>query len=236
MAFTPDSLDLSVLVDSVPRVQSEQNHDEWKVVLRNFSQLNERIGHDVLTAFAQCFVHADRLTSTFSCMHASMEQYGPDSIASTRDRDALVWFSIGTLRELAHSVRSLRTSLKTRDLLDPRSEPWVQLNIFEKRLKGIKFYHMARNKASFHVDADVIGRGIQTLAQEQDVTLSVGVGDKDVHSSLLLGRLALRSGLGWDVKEYRNFLEVVVADHLAIGHAVQEAFVLVAKKAGVQVG
>lgn len=236
MAFTPDSLDAPVLVDSVPTVQKiEEKNDEWKIVLRHFSQLDERIGRDVLTAFARCFVHADRLNSTLSCMSASMQQHGSDSIAYTRDLDAMVWFSIGTLRELAHSVGSLRTSLHKHDLLDPESDPWVELDRFEKRVRSHNLYQTVRNKVSFHVDDGVIGKGIEALVQEQEVTLSEGVGANNVKSSLLLGRLALHRGLGWDLKEYREFLEVVLVDHLGIGRAVQHLFLLAADKAGVRV-
>ncbi len=218
---------------SVPSVKIEEKNNEWRIVLRNFRELDARVGRIVLTAFGRCFVHADRLNSTVSCMHASMQHHGHDSIAYTRDLDAMAWFSIGTLRELARSVGALRSSLKKRDLLDPKSSPWIELNSFEKRWRRDDRYRRVRNKVSFHLDEDVIGSGMEELLQEQHVVLSEGVGEKYVNSRLSLGYLALHRGLGWNLEEYRKFLEVVKTDHLAVGRAVQEAFVLAVKTAGV---
>ena len=221
---------------SVPSVKIEEKDDEWRIVLRNFGELDERIGRTVLTAFGRCFVHADRLNSTVSCIHASMQHHGDDSIAYSRDLDAMVWFSIGTLRELTRSVGALRTSLERHDLLDPESEPWIKLNSFEKRWRRDRRYTKIRNKVSFHLDEDVICSGIEELLQEKHVVLSEGVGDKYVNSRLSLGYMALHRGLGWNLEEYRHFLEVVKTDHLAVGRAVQEAFVLAVKRVGVPCG
>ena len=59
------------------------------------------LGRDVLNAFSRCFVHVDRLTSTISCIYASGELHGRDSVAFERDQNTMVWFTVGTLRELA---------------------------------------------------------------------------------------------------------------------------------------
>jgi hypothetical protein len=61
------------------------------------------------------------------------------------------------------------------------------------------------------------------------------MGEKSVNSSLTLGLVAMHNGLDMDLDAYRSFLERVSADH-AIGHAIQEAFVLAARSSGIRFG
>ena len=222
-------------MDGAPTIRAEEKNGKWKLVLCNFRQLDARIGRDVLTAFGQCFVHADRLNSTVSCTYASMQHHGPDSIAHLRDIDALAWFTIGTLYELADSIRSLRTSLHDRGLLDPTSDAWIQLNEFQKRLNHNKLYQRTRNKAAFHVDPSIIRAGMEELARKQHVTLIEGVGTENVRTRLPLGFHALHYGLGLKSEDFRKFLKAVTEDNLAVGQAVQQTFISTAEKAGVPV-
>lgn len=86
-----------------------------------------------------------------------------------------------------------------------------------------------RDQAAFHVDDDVIEKGLNELVEDgDDVTLAEGHGRRHVDSRLTLGFLALQNGLDLDLDGYGEFLEVVMADHGAAGQAVQEAFVLAA--------
>lgn len=218
-----------------PAVEIEKDGDRWRIILRNFKDFEAALGRDVLRGFCRCFVHADRLTSTISCIHASEQLHGRDSIAFGRDLHSMVWFTIGTLRELALGIRDLRAALAKRGLLDAESAPWVKLREIEKRWEDDEFFRRMRDKVAFHVDSDVIDRGLDELGQQRDVDLCRGEGSKSVRSSLTLGLEATHNGLGMDLDGYKAFLEHVIDDHM-VGEAIQEAFVLATRSAGIPFG
>ena len=222
---------------AIELVEPTGDQKRWKIQLRHFGQLDRALGRDVLNAFSRCFVHADRLRSTVSCIYASQELHGRDSVAFDRDLNTMVWFTIGTLRELAVAIQALRSALARRGRLDPGSESWMKLRALEDRWERTEFYRKKRDVAAFHVDGEVIDRGLDELIKdEQDVTLSQGDGSKGVESQLALGRLALHNGLGLNLDEYGQFLDVVSDDHGAAADAIQTAFMDAARASGVAFG
>ena len=201
----------------------------WKLELRNVKRFDELFGRKVLNAFCRCFVHVNRLNSLISCMYTSEQHHGPNSVAYTRDLNTLLWFTVGTLRELAYAIQHLRSALERCNRLDPESGPWITLCNLERRWENNEYRRM-RNQVAFHVDEEVIERGLNELAEDgDDVTLAEGQGPKHVNSRLTLGFLALHNGLDLDPDGFREFLDVVMEDHGAAGKAIQEAFVLAAE-------
>ncbi len=199
----------------------------WELKLRNLRRFDEVFGRDVLSAFCRCFAHVDRLNSLISCMHTSKQYHGRDSVAYARDLNTLVWFTVGTLRELARAVQGLRAALATCGRLDPKSAPWVTLRNLERRWENDAEYRRMRNQAAFHIDPEVIKRGLNVLIEdEDDVTLAEGRGSRHVDSRLTLGWLSLHNGLNLDLEGYGEFLEAAMEGHAEAGKAIQDAFVL----------
>ena len=230
------TLEIGVREPTIPNATIKlvgQEDQKWEVQLRNPKHFDGLVGRDVLNAFCRCFVHAARLTSTISCMYASERYHGRDSVAFERDLDTQVWFTVGTLRELAIAIRELRSALRKRDLLDHESDPWVTLRKLEKRWEDDEFYRKMRNVAAFHVDKGCVNEGLDKLLMEQCVPLAIGQGSMQGHNRLTLGFLALQNGLGVDLDGYRKFLDVTVGDLAAAGPAIQDAFILAAKAVGV---
>ena len=162
-------------------------------------------------------------------MYTSEQYHGRDSVAYTRDLNTLMWFAVGTLREMARAIQHLRSALAICDRLDPESAPWVTLRNLEGRWENYEYRRM-RDQVAFHVDEEVIERGLNELVGDgDDVTLAEGHGTKDVDSRLTLGFLALHNGLDIDPDGLREFIEVVMEDQGAAGKAIQEAFVLAAE-------
>jgi hypothetical protein len=174
----------------------------WTIYIRNFAECREALGDEVLNAFCRCFVHADRLASMISFAHVSEQYYGRDAVAFGRNLNTIVWFTVGTLRELAHAIQHCRAALKKRDLLDLEHGAWQKLRGVEDRWNNDKFFRQMRDKAAFHVDKDVIATGIAELATRADVVLSRGEGPKGDGASMTLALEALHSGLGIDLEEY----------------------------------
>ena len=202
----------------------------WEVKLRNLGRFEEVFGRDVLTAFCRCFVHVDRLNGLISCMYTSQDFHGRDSLPYARDLDALLWFTAGTLRELARAIQGLRSALAQRGRLAPESDPWVILRNLEQQWENNDQYRRLRNQAAFHVDPEVIERGLKALVEEEDdVTLAHGRGSKQVDSRLTLGFLSLHNGLGLDREDFGQFLDAVMEGLGAASTAILDAFVLATK-------
>lgn len=67
--------------ESAPRaVLVKMGDGKWKIELREFSGFRDRLGADVLNAFARRFVHVDRLQSLASLLALSEDRYGRDSL------------------------------------------------------------------------------------------------------------------------------------------------------------
>ncbi len=207
--------------------------DKWKIELRNFPELEKALGRDVVNAFCRCFVHSDRLTSAISCTDASEQHHGRDSTAFGRDLLSMVWFTIGTLRELALAIRAARTALAKRGWLEPESEHWATLRKLEDRWENDEFFRTKRDVAAFHVDEEVIDKGLNKLVKDQAIDLAEGRGRKNIDSTLSLGALALFHGLEMDLDDYRAFVEKVDNDQHVVANAIQTAFLRVAEAAGV---
>lgn len=148
----------------------------------------------------------------------------------------MVWFTIGTLRELALAIRDLRSALAKRQILAPESEWWIKLRELENRWEGDEFYRKKRDIAAFHVDREVIDKGLDELLGERDVGLCRGDGRQAVRTSLTLGIEALHNGLDMDLDVYRQFLGKVSDDHGVASEAIQQAFILAARSAGIPFG
>ena len=119
---------------------------------------------------------------------------------------------------------------------DPESDPWLTLRKLEKRWENDESYREMRNVAAFHLDEDLINRGLDDLTKDPCVPLANGQGSKHVKSRLTLGFLALHNGLGLDLDGYRRFHETVMADLAVVPEAIQNAFIDAAKAVGVPFG
>ena len=103
--------------DVKPAFSRKEANGRWKIELVNFQKFEEVLTRDVLNAFCCCFIQSDRLLSATTCSDASEKLNGKDSVVFGRDLIAMVWFTIGTLRELALALKDLRSALKKRGLL-----------------------------------------------------------------------------------------------------------------------
>lgn len=208
------------------------NH--WSIEARDFSKFLDILGVDVVAAFARCFVHADRLVSLTSFGYNNSKVYAEGSPAFHRNLQTMVWFVVGTLRELALSIRELRTALARRGLLDPNSAPWVKLRDLETRWEDDPFYREMRNKVAFHVDPTEITKGLEALREQDRVIIVQGEGEKQDHTSLRLGLEALLVGCVKSVEDFDRFTATVANDHGKATDAISEAFAEVLGRVGMR--
>ena len=117
-------------------------------------------------------------------------------------------------------------------MLDASSAPWLALREVEKRWEDDPFYREMRNIAGFHVDPDVVARGLASLEAQPTILLSEGKGPKQDASSIRLGLEALFAGCDKNLDDFEVFLKNVSKDH-EIRDPIQEAFLLAVETAGI---
>jgi len=210
----------------------QKGTQRWTIETRDFAAFRQSLGPDVVNALSRCFVHADRLTSLIGFAYLSEQHHGKDSTPFSRDLQTMVWFVVGTLRELATAVRDLRSALAKRGLLDPKSAPWVTLRDIEKRWEDDPFYRDMRNIVAFHIDPDVTEKGLQALANKGRVVIVEGEGKRQHNTSLKLGLEALFMGCTMDIDGFQKFMSAVGEDQGG-SRAIEEAFTLALEKAGI---
>lgn len=211
---------------------NEVGTNHWKIELHDLKAIRDKLGADAFKAFCCCFVHADRLTSLISFDYASMKQYGEASLIYSRNLQTVFWFAVGTLRELARAIRALRSALAKSGMLDPKSEPWRALGAAEARWEGNPFYRDIRNKVAFHVDPEVINKGLIAMEAEGKAILCEAEGTELDQLSMCLGPEALFNGLGKSRADFVQFIKTVSEDH-GISSTIQEAFILALETSGI---
>jgi hypothetical protein len=210
----------------------ESGSGRWRIDLQTLPAFRAAIGNDVVRDFACCFVHADRLLSLTSFFRLNRANYGEDSIVFRRNFETVVWFSVGTLRELALSIRALRSSLAKRGLLNANEPAWTALRALENRWDKDPLFREMRNKVAFHVDKDTMEAGLSRPAAAGDVTLVQGDGGTGDDISIRLGTESLVMGTGVALDQFDAFFAAASRDH-NVANMIQAAFIDVAQRAGI---
>jgi len=146
----------------------------------------------------------------------------------------MVWFVVGTLRELALSIRDLRSALAKRGRLDITSAPWVVLRGVESRWEDDPLFRNMRNVVAFHVDRDLTEKGLEALTKQERVELVQGDGRPQRHTFLKLGLEALFMGSDMDIAALERLMSHV-GDDQGVGGAIEEAFILALRAVGVPI-
>ncbi len=194
----------------------------WYVEVREFARFRDALGADILCAFACCFVHADRLVSLTS--FALRNDDPPDSPAYSRNLQTIVWFAAGTLRELGFAIRDLRSSLAKAKLLEHESEPWLTLRALEARWMDDEVYREMRNQVAFHVDQEVVARGLARMADAgEPVVVLESIGRLEQGQVLRLGLEAFYQGSDKDKDAFQQFFVTVARDQGA-ATAIEQVF------------
>jgi hypothetical protein len=219
------------------RPAASRTAERYVVEIRDLEAFRASLGPEVLTGFIRCFVHADRLQSLTSFMFISRAYYGDDAVPFKRNLQTMIWFAVGTLRELAHAIRELRSAMHKRGILDKEAPAMQRLREVERKWDRVAFFRDKRDKAAFHVDAAVIDDGIQAIMRDlgPHVVLSEGTGRHMDARWLSLGELALVNGIVSDLPEFERFVSTVGTDY-GIGETVMEAFLNALKAAGIPYG
>ncbi len=204
---------------------------DWRLEASDLSHLRRAMGEDLLVAFVRCFVHSDRLTSLahFGALNGKAEVPEP---AVSRNYFTCMWLSIGILKEFATALQSLRSELAKQQLLhlDPTALERIR-DAEERWQKGLAAKEV-RNTQAFHVDSDVIRRGLARLEQGSAPAILVeGRGTSDYQSRLTIAAQCLVSGSEADSELLRRTVQSAY-DDTKVYLAVDDLFVATLKHVG----
>ena len=220
-----------------PATVTWRRHDDarWRLEASDLSSLAAAIGTDLLKAFCRCFVHCNRLVSLAQLVLLNAEHVRLDSVPGGRNARTIVWLAAGTLRELSLSLQALRSELRRRQWLDLDVTALETCRALEVRWQEDDQHRQLRNQVAFHVDADVVARGIDTLlSRGGTVALAEGDGPLDQQTSFTIADEAVILGAGDDVESTLASLRDVHTDQ-RVHLAVQTLFVAAVQRAGVAV-
>ena len=167
-----------------------------EVKITNLKEFVEVLGEDLLVAFCQCFVHADRLLSLASWPLASSEKFGGDSVAYSRDLNTMFFFTLGTLHEAITAVENLEAAgIEGRIATN---SCWPELRELAKAWKEFPRSAEMRNTLGFHVDKNtkLMRRGLERLIQDgEEVEFMKFDGEANVNWQLSFGLNVLFAGM-----------------------------------------
>ena len=221
-----------------------------EVMIQDLKKFEQVFGEDLLVAFCQCFVHADRLLSLASWPLASGEKFGEESVAYSRDLNTMFFLALGALHESVTAVDNLEKAGIGQRF--PDSPSWPKLNELAMTWKDFPRSAELRSTLGFHVDSNtkLMRRGLKRLVEEgNDVTLLRFDGKETVHWEMSLGLNVLFAGLrfgrtiedeegldedGKEMKFINQLMEAVRDGHLEFSRLVHLLFREVAEASGLR--
>ena len=138
-----------------------------EVMIQDLKKFEQVFGEDLLVAFCQCFVHADRLLSLASWPLASGEKFGEESVAYSRDLNTMFFLALGALHESVTAVDNLEKAGIGQRF--PDSPSWPKLNELAMTWKDFPRSAELRSTLGFHVDSNtkLMRRGLKRLVEDR---------------------------------------------------------------------
>lgn len=129
-----------------------------------------------------------------------------------RNHLVILLFLVGTMKEMAECLSSLRSALKLSSLLD--TAEWTKLlGAWDVRWRTDKVVTTVRNSLAFHLDAEAIDKGLDSLPPSGLVHIFSGPDFTDTpDGSFPLGTAALLGSLGLSEADLTNFFSRPLQD------------------------
>ena len=220
------------------------------VEITDLSKLRQAFGDDLLVAFCRCFVWTDRLMS-MNFLGLQVTGLEATSVRFGRDMQTMLWFTCGSLRELARALEGLLAT-GIEGLLSPESLSLLEeVRGILRRWNGDTFFTLVRNKACFHVDIEVLERGLQETAASQTSVIFMenegpGMGFQRVrlaHEFVIAGLFAPgnegeavppEQELAKGQERVEQFVRAVQVDHSRVATLLE--YILIACLEGIEAG
>lgn len=195
----------------------------FRFELTDFGAVRTAVGEELLVAFCRCFIHADRLTALTDFGAMSITMHGTESAAHARNLQAMFWFAVGTLRELALAVQHLRSQLAKRGLLQRLGPSWEGV-VSVETWDTSEVHRRLRDKLAFHADGPIIRAGLEGLVTDGAVVVvAVGDGPEAFKLHLNLGLEAAMRGLAIEQSEMAPIIKTA-SEHQQVSGALQQVF------------
>lgn len=136
------------------------------VEMTDLPRVRSAFGDDLLVAFCRCFVWTDRLMS-MNFLGLQVTSLEAASVRFGRDMQTMLWFTCGSLRELARALESLLATGIEGFLAADKLPLLAEVRDILGRWHTDTFFTLVRNKVCFHLDPDILKRGLQKIAASQ---------------------------------------------------------------------
>lgn len=220
------------------------------VEITDLPKVRDAFGDDLLVAFCRCFVWTDRLMS-MNFLGLQVSGLEATSVRFGRDMQTMLWFTCGSLRELARALESLLATGIEGFLAPDKLALLAEVRDILGRWNADTFFTLVRNKVCFHVDPDVLERGLQKIAASQATAIFMenegpGMGFQRVrlaHEFLNTGLFAPsdeREAVPGDEElakgqeRIEEFVKAVQKDHSRVAELLE--YILIACLEGIEAG
>lgn len=215
------------------------------VEITDLPLLRRAFGDDLIVAFCRSFVWTDRLMS-MNFLGIQVAGLDSTSVRFGRDMHTMLWFICGCLRELARALEAL-LSTGIEGFLEP-----AKVTLLEEVRKTLvrwntdSFFTLVRDKVGFHIDSDVLTRGLDKLAASTNTVIFMendgpGMGFTRVsfaHELLITGLFASGDEEQEELSQVKNrmaqFVIAVQNDHARVATLLEH--ILIACIEGTEAG
>ena len=132
------------------KVTYDKRKHTGQVIANKPQRLIERVGADVLAAFARVFVLAERIEGVQFALFSTIREGDPNSIAIDNMRTTLVYILLGYLREAVEPLQALALlGIDARLKSERAAESWAELIRMSERYRGERVRTL-RDEFIFH--------------------------------------------------------------------------------------
>jgi hypothetical protein len=198
------------------------------VKLEDLATLRTLLTDDLFSHLLRVALWVDRLfvlIMSWKAMEATGEKWTPDQSVIKIDKLTLLYFMCGVVREMSRALRDVEAAGIEGLLMGEGLCRLDQARELMKRWDSNTQYVLVRDKAGFHLDADLLLAGIETFQRAGNThTLLAGASRSRRDSRFVFAHDAILKGLfvGQDPKsEASAFFNQVASDCLIIDEVVE---------------
>jgi hypothetical protein len=182
--------------------------NRWELRVSSLRDFVDFAGRDLTVALCRCYVQADRINSLAIMLYFTRPSHTPQSVAEIRDSLTFDFFMMGTLWEYSDALSQLREAEKRRRIFDRSA--WKKLDRC-KRVGESTVHRVIRNEAAFHVDRNLVSKGVSKVLKATKGPFAILAGDDDKQRNSF-GRLAHEALVSGLAARTRGRLLVVTRD------------------------
>lgn len=195
-----------------------------QVILRDPSELLKCLDVDLLSAFSQCFIHADRLTSMIHFTILTNKHCPREPVVQERNIQTMFWIVCGTLWETKEAVENLSLAEIEKEIEkgNVSRDKWCELISLVHEWVSHPLIIRIRNNIAFHVDQKVIKSGLKRMGKMDEVTILKSNGAEWHQAYMMFGLEAFLKGIRYEDDIFKDLLNRAFEGHVRFTALIQD--------------